>query len=169
MRGYCGANPRPRIPKQGPHVTFKIPRGGKFQCNLASASSWFVSASISPIRFSSELYFPSSPSLVARLKADGQVRLNSLNAGTIPEGKYVSPSIALPSHRSSKRLFRAIIPPKILSKLLIACIAVAFDEEDRLAGRNLSFLHAVACPNEKPGELGEELIYDAPFLILNIL
>jgi hypothetical protein len=34
---------------------------------------------------------------------------------------------------------------------------MAFDKEDRLAGRILSFLHAVAYPNEMQGELGEKL------------
>lgn len=45
---------------------------------------------------------------------------------------------------------------------------MAFDEEDRRVGRILSFLHAGAYLNEKQGELGEELIYDAPFLISKI-
>jgi hypothetical protein len=34
---------------------------------------------------------------------------------------------------------------------------MAFDKEDRLAGRIVSFLHPVVYLNEKQGELGEKL------------
>jgi hypothetical protein len=69
-------------------------------------------------------------------------------------------TISSPFHSRKVRLgplvgviFKYQKPPQPV----LGCIMIAFEKEDRLAGRILSFLHAVVYPNEMQGELGEKL------------
>jgi hypothetical protein len=83
-------------------------------------------------------------------------------AGTAAEWKYVSPSMTIssPFHSCNVRLgplVRVISNCQKPLQPVLGCLMMAFDKEDWLAGRILSFLHAVAYPNEMQGELGEKL------------
>jgi hypothetical protein len=83
-------------------------------------------------------------------------------AGTAAEWKYVSPSMTIssPFHSRKVRLgpsVRVIFKCQKPPQPVLRCIMMAFDKEDRLAGRVSSFLHSVLYPNEMQGELGEKL------------
>jgi hypothetical protein len=83
-------------------------------------------------------------------------------AGTTAEGKYVSPpmTISSPFHSRKVRLgplVRVISNCQKPLQPVLGCLMMAFDKEDRLAGRILSFLHAVVYLNEMQGELGKKL------------
>jgi hypothetical protein len=83
-------------------------------------------------------------------------------AGTAAEWKYVSPSMTIssPFHSCKVKLgplVRVIYNCQKPSQPVLGCLIIAFDKEDRLAGRILTFLHAVTSSNEMQGELGEKL------------
>jgi hypothetical protein len=163
--GFCGQNPGPRIFEQGScnlHNIYrwKIPKSLFSLCTFQGSSNYQLRKT-----FNSYLNFSTTMSryCVVFWWELGGFRLKSLNMQVLlRSGSTFSPSMTIssPFHSCKVKLgplVRVIHNCQKPSQPVLGCLIIAFDKEDRLAGRILTFLHAVTSSNEMQGELGGKL------------
>ena len=158
---------------RSPHLRARLPRSlqygerWKIPGYLASTRTW-----LSAINFAAFLVHLNFDSFaVARLKVNGQAEL--------PECRYRCGGEVLSSindYNAARTLSldsKWIISGPSTSRddfpSFLACLMMPFDEEERRAGRILSFCMEMYIPNEKlRGAWGGVSIYDALFLFTKI-